>query len=323
MPSYKSTHTMPRLHYLYEQQGRGRERFVYYCSSCDCVLKIRRDFGLAHEMVGSSSGRCLGCGRLLEGNIECRLAPAPEEWSDAFLNTISTTEEKAPVFLSASSLPHFSLGFPRLDSLLRPFDHGRLVVLSGRASTEVAELAVFRAQLPVDMGGLDSAVLFIDGGNRSDPYLFSSFAKQRRLKPAVAMRRVTTCRVFTFYQLASLVSEYLVRAVEDYGTKLVVIADLLGTFNEPELEEREARRVLKAVEEGISRTKKNALVIATLAAPNKYDETVAEWADVMVGLSSSGGTVQANLLKHKNRLPASSSFKLNHLLKAPSSGVTR
>jgi hypothetical protein len=314
---------MPRLHYLYEQQGRSQERFVYYCSGCDCVLKVRRDLGPAQETVGPPSRRCLGCGHPLEGNIECRLAPAPEEWSDVFLATVPATEESVPSFRSASSLPHFSLGFPRLDALLRPLDEGRLVVLSGRASTEVAELAIFRAQLPVYMGGLDSAALFVDGGNRSDPYLFSSFAKQRRLKPAVAMRRVTTCRVFTFYQLASLVSEHLFRAVEDYGTKLVVIADLLGTFNEPELEEREARRVLSAVEEGITRTKKNALVIATLAAPNKYEEMVAGWADVMVSLSSSGDNVQASLLKHRNRLPTASNFKLSQLLKAASPGATR
>lgn len=57
------------------------------------------------------------------------------------------------------------------------------------------------------------------------------------------MRRVTTCRVFTIYQLADLVSEHLVRAAEDYAAKLVVVSDLLGTFNEPELEEREARRL--------------------------------------------------------------------------------
>jgi len=180
----------------------------------------------------------------------------------------------------------------------------------------VAELAAFRAQLPVEAGGLDSAVLYIDGGNRSDPYLFSSFAKQRGIKPTVAMRRVASCRVFTFYQLAALVSEHLVRAVEDYGTRLVVISDILGTFNEPELEEREARRVLSAVEEGIEKTKRRALVIATLASHNKYDDTIASWADAMVRLSHEGDRVRAELLKHRNRLPGQTTFRLSQLLRA-------
>jgi hypothetical protein len=307
---------MSQLHYLYEQQTTGKERSVYYCASCNCVLRVRRDLGPASETIEPLNGRCLGCGGPLEGNVECRLAPAPEDWSDVYLSTTPAVERTAAMFLPASSLPHFSLGFPRLDSLLRPFSQDRLLVLGGAVSSVVAELAAFRAQLPIEAGGLDSAVLFIDGGNRSDPYLFSSFAKQRRLKPSVAMRRVATCRVFTLYQLADLVSRHLARAAEDYGARLVVISDLLGTFNEPELEEREARRVLSAVEEGIRAAKKNATVIATLPSPNKYDDMVASWADAQVSLSSSRGLVQAELVRHRNKPPAVSSFKLHHLLRA-------
>jgi hypothetical protein len=314
---------MARLHYLYEQVGSGRERFVYYCSTCNCVLRVRRDLGSVSETVDSPSGCCMGCGRPLEGSIECMLAPVPDQWSDVFLNATPTAQRNDALFQPASSIPHFSLGFPRLDSLLRPFSKGRLIMLSGETSSIVAELAAFRAQLPVEMGGLNSAVLFIDGGNRSDPYTFSSFAKQRGLRPSMAMRHVASCRVFTFYQLAALVLEHLLRAVEDYGTRLVVISDILGTFNEPELEEREARRVLSAVEEGIEKVKKNALVIATLASPNKYDDIVASWADALVQLSLEGGRVDAKLVKHSNRLPGSTTFRLNQLLRATSTRTAR
>jgi hypothetical protein len=265
----------------------------------------------------------MGCGGLLEGSVECRLAPVPDDWSDVFLSATPPEQKREALFQKASSIPHFSLGFPRLDSLLRPFGEGRMILLSGEASSIVAELASLRAQLPIESGGLDSAVLFIDGGNRSDPYLFSSFAKQRGLKPVMAMRRVTSCRVFTFYQLAALVSEHLIRAVEDYGTRLVVICDILGTFNEPELEEREARRVLSAVEEGIEEVKRQALVIATQASPNKYDCMVASWADTQVHLSSERGRIRAELIKHRNRLPGETTFKLGQLLRATRTGGAR
>ncbi len=314
---------MARLHYLYEQVGSGRERFVYYCSSCNCVLRVRRDLRPASETINSPGGRCMGCGRPLEGSVGCRLAPVPDDWSDVFLSATPSAQKNDVIFQRASSIPHFSLGFPRLDSLLRPFSEGRLIMISGEASSVVAELAAFRAQLPIEAGGLDSAVLFIDGGNRSDPYLFSSFAKQRGLKPAVAMRRVASCRVFTFYQLAALVSEHLVRAVEDYGTRLVVICDILGTFNEPELEEREARRVLGAVEEGIEKAKRHALVVATQTSPNKYDDIVASWSDALVRLSSEGGRVRAELLKHRSRLPGEATFKLRQLMMATKRGGVR
>jgi hypothetical protein len=263
----------------------------------------------------------MGCGRPLEGSVECRFAPAPDDWSDFLPNATSPAQTNEVVFQQASSIPHFALGFSRLDSLLRPLSEGRLIMLSGAKSSAVAELAAFRAQLPVEAGGLDSAVLFIDGGNRSDPYLFSSFAKQRGLRPAAAMKRVASCRVFTFYQLAALVSDDLVRAVEDYGTKLVVISDVLGTFNEPELDEREARRILSAVEEGIEKAKRRALVIATLVSPNKYDDLVASWADALVHLSPNGDRIRAELLKHRNRLPTATTFRPSQLLKATKQGA--
>lgn len=303
---------MSKPHYLYEQVTGGKERFVYYCSGCDCVAQVRRALG----PLGSFEGLCKGCGRPLAGGVECRLAPVPEEWSDVFVNPDLSAKMAEPLFRPASSIPHFSLGFSKLDSLLRPLSEGRLVVLSGGPSSAVAELAALRAQLPVEAGGLDSTVLFIDGGNRSDPYLFSSFARQKGLRPAAAMRRVASCRVFTFYQLAALVSEHLARAIDDYGTRLVVISDTLGTFNEPELDEREARRVLGAVEEGVAKAKRRALVLATLASPNRYDDIVTSWSDATVHLSPDGDAVRAELVKHRNRAPGAATFRLSQLLRA-------
>ncbi|MDG6981487.1 MAG: hypothetical protein JRN51_10310 [Nitrososphaerota archaeon] len=301
---------MSKLHYLYESVAGGKERFVYYCSSCNCVIEVRRTPGPTRPL----DGLCRSCGRPLVGGTGCRLAPVPEDWSDAFVD--SAVQKERAVFRPASSFPHFSLGFSQLDSLLRPLTEGHLVVLCGVPASMVAELAAFRAQLPVELGGLDSTTLFIDGGNRSDPYLFSAFAKQKGIRPAAAMRRVASCRVFTFYQLAALVSEHLVRAADDYGTKLIIISDLLGTFNEPELDEREARRVLGAVEVGIEKVKRQALVIVTLVSPSKYDTIAASWSDTLVRLSPYGDSARAELVKHTDRAPGVATFKQSRLLRA-------
>jgi hypothetical protein len=101
----------------------------------------------------------------------------------------------------------------------------------------------------------------------------------------------------------------------------VVISDVLGTFNEPELDPREARRALSAVEEGIEKAKRRALVVATLTSPNKYDDLAASWADTLVHLSPDGYRVRAELLKHRNRLPATTTFRPSQLLKAAKQGV--
>jgi len=306
---------MQSLHYLHEIEGGAKERFVYLCSSCNCVLRVGREFRPVGELVDTLQGVCPGCGRTLDGATECRLIPIPDDWTSIDLAPRRVAEAKRPLFQSASSFVHFSLGFAPLDSVLRPLAPGRLVTLIGPGSSAVSELAAFRAQLPLEKGGLDSTVLFIDGGNRSDPYLFASFAKQHGVNPNEALRRVANCRVFTMYQLAQLVSEYLVPAVEDYATRLVVISDPLGTFNEPELDRREARRLLSGIEKGVGEVRKKALVITTLPSPNEYDGQVAAWADTLVRLSSDGDRARAELLTHPTKEPTVSAFRMDGLLR--------
>ena len=75
---------MSQLHYLYDQQGTGDQRFVYYCTTCSCVFKVRRDLGPLMAASGHGGKLCASCGMPLEGNVECRLAPIPKEWSDVY-----------------------------------------------------------------------------------------------------------------------------------------------------------------------------------------------------------------------------------------------
>lgn len=300
---------------MHEQAEGGATRFLYYCTRCGCVLRVRRDLRPTYETIEALSGRCIGCGHALADGVECKLSPVPNDWDEVQLaDPVSPARRNAPIFFQASSLPHFSLGFSELDSLLRPLLPGNTLVIQGPHASKVAERAAFRAQLPFERGGLDSAVLYIDGGNRSDPYLFSSFAKQWGLRPNIAMRRVTTCRVFTMYQLADLLAHHLSRALQDYATKLVVISDLLGTFNEPELDEREARRLLSAIEQGIGEAKQHALILVTLDAPSKYDDYVQSWANTAVRLYDVTGRIAAELVKHPRRQSGSTSFRLPQLL---------
>jgi hypothetical protein len=48
------------LHYLFECDGSGRERFVYYCSSCACVLGVKKELQLVGDLIDSLEGRCPG-----------------------------------------------------------------------------------------------------------------------------------------------------------------------------------------------------------------------------------------------------------------------
>ncbi len=122
------------------------------------------------------------------------------------------------------------------------------------------------------------------------------------------------------YQLANLLSNDVMKMAETYGSKLLVIANLLGTFNEPEMSAREVDRLLDAIHAGIMEAKKKLVVMATLGSPNRYDEVVTPWSDTLVRLSPlRRGTIQADLLRHPTKKADTVEFAMNQLLFHPDS----
>ncbi|MDA4117320.1 MAG: hypothetical protein OK455_03140 [Thaumarchaeota archaeon] len=225
------------------------------------------------------------------------------------------------VFQRASSWMRFSLDFIPLDRLLQPLKPGNLIMLKGQGASAIAEVLAFRAQLPPERGGLDSGAFFIDGGNRSDPYLLASLARPYFIDPRRALRRVTNCRLFTMYQLAGLLSSgRIVDMASSYGCKLVVLADLLGMFNEPDANQVEIDRLLAAVHLGLLATKRKLVVVTTLGSPNKHDGLVSDWADTLMQLSPLlGNRTRGALLRHPTKKPDASVFALSELLFHPDS----
>jgi hypothetical protein len=301
--------------------GEEKERFVYSCATCGSVLDVRERLASLDGLLDSLMGACPSCGGKLEDSIDCRAGPVPEGWQGPPIPVQRISARlKSPMFQRASSFNRFSLDFSRLDRLLQPLAPDNFLILAGPCSSAVAELMAFRAQLPQERGGLDSTTFFIDGGNCSDPYLFASLARRYSLDTRKALRRVTTCRVFTMYQLASLLSDDIVGMAETYGSKLVVIGDLLGTFNEPEADTDEVARLLDAVRAGIAEAKKKLTVVATLNSPNPHDQTIVQWSDTLVCLSQLRGTrMRAELLRHPTKRRDSSEFTMGRLLFHPDS----
>ena len=192
------------------------------------------------------------------------------------------------------------------------------MAFTGRCANAVAEFLCFRAQLPKEAGGSDSSVVLIDGGNRSDLYLFSAYAKLYGVPPRKALRRVVTSRAFTMYQMADLVVNQLGRVVDEYGAKVVVLSDVLGLLNEGSgLREDEAWRLAGAVRRGLdgARKERKLLTFMTLVTKTPYDRALTDHADILVGLEEAGGGIEGTLLKHPFRKqPASRRFTLRDLL---------
>jgi len=292
-----------QLHYLHEATDSSNQpRFVYFCTECFCILKVRRGLEPLDSIVEILENRCPGCGATLEGSLSCKLTPVADAWSEITPSSYAARRvrpERVQLFREASFARGSSLDLP-VERLLGGFAPGRVAVLTGRCAGGVAEFLCFRAQLPRRHGGLDTDVVFIDGGNCSDPYLFASYARQYMVRPLGALKRVVTSRAFTIYQLANLVRRELPDVLDEYASRFVIISDILNMFNDPSIEAREARRVLEGIRDGLRKVRRrgDVFVLATLVTRTPYDDLITGAADLLLNLESPSSRIVETLLGH-------------------------
>jgi len=142
----------------------------------------------------------------------------------------------------------FSLNMPGVDELFPGFLPGDFAVLYGsRAVTTLTSLLCVRAQLPPQLGGLGSSVVFIDGGITFRLYRVAQLAQLHELNPEEALRRIFISRAFTAYQLASLVMEKLEETVKVCDAKVVIISDLAGFFLGTNIATEEAQSIYSQI----------------------------------------------------------------------------
>ena len=113
------------------------------------------------------------------------------------------------------TITRFTFNIPNIDALFPGFRAGDLAVLYGPQSlTSLTSLLCVRAQLPPQLGGLESDVVFIDCASSSSLSNIGHTAQQQHLDAETALERVHDMRVYTAYRLTSLIMEKLQEAIE-------------------------------------------------------------------------------------------------------------
>jgi len=108
------------------------------------------------------------------------------------------------------------------------------------------------------MAGRGIDVILVDGANRFNPYVVSSFSRNALIPPEKLLRRIRIARAFTCYQMATLMGERLISLLGEEGAAdrlqrpWVILLGPLTTFFDEDVPEREVRplfeRSLKKVE---------------------------------------------------------------------------
>ena len=207
----------------------------------------------------------------------------------------------------ALAQPFFSLNMPGVDELFPGFAPGDFAVLHGSASIiSVISLLSVRAQLPLQLGGLGSNVIFIDGGNTFRLYNISRLAELHQLNPHEVLDRIFISRAFTAYQLTSLILDKLEEAVKTYNAKVVAISDIAGFFLDSDIPNEEAQRVYSQIISYLSAfaRKHQIIVIATYLpySDNKrsseLEEATCRKASTVLSFSKTPYTREVTLEKH-------------------------
>jgi hypothetical protein len=146
--------------------------------------------------------------------------------------------------LAQTAQVRFTFNISDIDSIFPGFKAGDFAVLYGPQSLNpLTSLLCARAQLPTQIGGLDSNVVFIDCANSSS----LSNIQLLQLDAKDPLERVLNMRVYTAYRLTSLIMEKLQDAVENQNAKLVVISDIASPFLNDNVDDQEAKTVYSQI----------------------------------------------------------------------------
>jgi len=168
--------------------------------------------------------------------------------------------------LSRESNIVLSFGIPRIDEAFSGFQRGDFAVLFGHPLCRTLSfLLSVRCQLPLKRGGLNSRVVYIDGGNTFDPYAISAIAQEQGLEPKSVLDGIFISRAFTAYQLTALVFEKLEETSKRYRSKLVIISDITGLFLDRDVPKIEGRDIFMKMTQHLSNiaSRRRAVIIAS------------------------------------------------------------
>ena len=162
-----------------------------------------------------------------------------------------------------------SFNIANIDDLFLGFAIGDFAVLYGsQAILPLSLLLTVRAQLPFQLGGLNTNVVFVDGGNTFRLYHVSRIAQTSRLDPRQVLERIFISRAFTAYQMTAIVLEKLKETVDKFDSRFLVISDIAGLYLDKDIPSKEAMDVFNQLTVYLSRfAEENQLVILATYLP--------------------------------------------------------
>jgi hypothetical protein len=307
----------------------GKTRYVYYCVLCDELLVLSEQEIHPNKILLILNDQCPGCSfslekvlrrEILKVDLEIALLVHPEIIDQKYLLEPSKPHDETRInkadSLQADSEPNLTTNIGSLDEVL-VLRLGQVFALQGKAAHALSLLLCVRATLPKPLG-LDSDILFLDGGNIFDVYRISDHAIRHELDPEETHERIHISRAFTYHQLSTLINNKLPDALKRFNAKLVIISDITLLYCDPDIQRQEKieaqeifRRDMKALVTVAER--EHVLIIVTnLQTRNRrMDGILHRTAHVSAKLEDHETFIQLMLAKHPFIPPLKAIISLN------------
>src|SRR5919108_3162485 len=213
-------------------QSNSSTGYLFFCSLCDEALVLSRREINPRRIQLAFNGNCPGCGFELDKVLDCKISIlSPEKrlltnlkckdpsllFEPEIVDFQIDNPQRGSV-LARDEIPHLTSGIGSVDKVL-VLKRGQCISFLGEQSHSFSLLYLVRAMLPPSLGGLDSDIVFVDGGNIFETYTVSQHAASYGLELEKVQERIHLSRAFTHHQLYHLMVEKLSEAVDVYNAK--------------------------------------------------------------------------------------------------------
>jgi hypothetical protein len=296
-----------------DQDSLSGQGYLYNCSLCDEVLVLSKQFINPRKVQLVFENTCPGCGFELEKTLKVQpslLPPGKKLLTHVVCKDAEQLIETDELFeaelnrgsnLQRDIRPDLITGIQLLDqSFVLRF--GQLISLQGGASNPLSHLLCVRAICPLPPG-LDSDVVFFDGGNLFDAYTVSQHASSLGMDIEKTKERIHLSRAFTHHQLSSLITEKLGSAVGRCDAKLAVVSDITALYRDPDVrEKREAADLFSRDVRSmamLAEKRKMIIVVTNLKSRSKtMDKVLERTAHVSATLQDNGAYTKVTITRH-------------------------
>ena len=296
-----------------DQDQSNAQGYLYSCSLDDELLVLSELFINPRKVQLAFSNICPGCGFELEKTLKVQTSTLsvgrrfltnpdckdPEQLIESGESFDAKPSRGSTLLRDVRS--DLTTGMELLDETL-VLQFGELLTLQGEASNALSHLLCVRAIHPLPQG-LDSDVVFVDGGNVFDAYTVSRHAFSLRLDQERTKLRIHLSRAFTHHQLSGFITARLAHAIDQCDARLAIVSDITALYCDPDVKEKKEAFDLFSKDVRYLATlaeQWNMIIVVTnLQSRSKpMDNVLARTAHVSAILHDKGAHTQLTVTRH-------------------------